>query len=172
MRTTSHIHVRQLEVGDFDFVRDLAARQPNFTVPPPYVLWLLLKIKDAICLVAEDSTEGLLAYVLAVPIEAPARALYVWQLAASQAGQRTNATLTLLTEFREIAHQLRVKRVAFSTIPDSPTFRAIRRYAAEVFCATPQPTSIVPSVVCPNESEYEFELTESPRQIPEYRSGR
>ena len=159
MPPASHIHVRQLEVGDFAFVRALAAKQPNFTVPPPYVLWLLLRIKDAICLVAEHSTEGLLAYLLAVPVEAPAKTLYVWQLAASQAGQRRNATLALLTEFRRITQQFRIRTLAFSTIPGSPAFRVIRRYASKVFAAIPEPISMIPALVCPNESEYRFKLS-------------
>lgn len=155
--TTSHVHVRQLEVGDFSFVRALAARQPTFTVPPPYVLWLLLRIKDAICLVAEHSSEGQLAYLLAVPIEAPSKALYVWQLATSQAGQRRNATLALLVEFRRITQKMRICTIVFSTVPGSPAFRMIRRYALKVFAATPEPTSTIPALVCPNESEYQFQ---------------
>jgi len=148
-----------MEVGDFGFVRDLAAKQGNFTVPPPYVLWLMLKIKDAVCLVAEHSNEGLLAYLLAVPIEAPSKALYVWQLATSEAGQRTTATLALLADFRNIAKRLRFRTIAFSTVPGSPALRAIRRYTAKVFSAIPESTSMVPSVVCPNENQYRFELT-------------
>jgi hypothetical protein len=147
-----------MEVGDFDFIRDLAATQPNFTVPPPYVLWLLLRIKDAVCLVAEHNGEGLLAYVLAVPVEAPSKALYIWQLASSKAGQRRSATLALLAEFRDIARRLQIRTIAFSTIPGSSAFRAIRRYAAKVFAATPQPQSIIPSLISPNESEYELEV--------------
>src|SRR5258706_12065916 len=119
MPSTSHIHVRQMEVGDFGFIRDLAAKQHNFTVPPPYVLWLLLKIKEAVCLVAEHSNEGLLGYLLAVPIEAPSKALHVWQFATSEAGQRRNVAVPLITEFRTIAQRLRIRKIAFSSIPGS-----------------------------------------------------
>lgn len=148
-----------MEVGDFSFVRELAAKQPNFTVPPPYVLWLLLKIKDAVCLVAEHGTEGLLAYLLALPLEGPAKALYVWQLAATDTGQRRNAASVLLTDFRDIAQRLRVRTIAFSSIPDSPAFRVIRRYAVKIFSATPEAISMIPPLVCPNEKEYQFDLT-------------
>jgi len=63
----SHIHVRLLEIGDFQFVRNLASKQPNFTVPSTYLLWLLLRIDGAICLVSEHSTKGPLAYLVALP---------------------------------------------------------------------------------------------------------
>src|SRR4051812_39896152 len=103
MSNPSHIHVRQLEIGDFAFVRDLASRQPNFTVPPPYVLWLLLQIKGAISLIAEDSIEGPLAYLLAVPVENSTNSLYVWQLAGLQQRQKKSAALALLKELHHMA---------------------------------------------------------------------
>ena len=158
MSAASHIHVRQMEVGDFAFVRELAAKQPTFTVPPPYVLWLLLKVKDAVCLVAEHSTEGLLAYLLAVPIEAPSKALHVWQLAASEGGQRRHATVKLLTRFRTIAKQRRIRTITFSTTPGSSALRLIRMYTVKVFSATPTAISKIPPLVSPNEGEYRFEL--------------
>lgn len=158
MPVASHIHIRQLEVGDFGFVRELAAKQPTFTVPPPYVLWLLLKIKDAVCLVAEHSSNGLIAYLLSVPVEGPAKTLYVWQLATCEKGTRTDATVALLVEFRRIARELHIRRIAFSSTPASSRFRAIRRHVANVFSVTPEPISSVPSLVCPNEQEFQFDL--------------
>ena len=171
MSAASHIHVRQLEIGDFDFVRALAAQQPNFTVPPPYVLWLMIRIKDAVCIVAEHSTDGLLAYLLAVPIEGPNRALFVWQLAASTEGQRRNAILAILTAGRRIARKLQIAAIVFSTIPSSPALRLIRRYTRKVFSAVPEPTSTIPSLVCQHEKEYRLELTTSKRRSPKPRKN-
>src|SRR6185437_8623680 len=51
MTPTSKISVRSLEVRDFSFVRELSSSQPNFTIPPPYVLWLLTRISPELCLV-------------------------------------------------------------------------------------------------------------------------
>ena len=169
MPTASHIHVRQMEIGDFAFVRDLAAKQPNFTVPPPYVLWLLLKVKDAVCLVADHSTEGPLGYLLAVPIEAPSKALHVWQLAASETGLRERATLVLLTHGSKIAQRLRIKAISFSTVPGSPAFRLIRRYALRFLSTTPETVSLIPSLVSPNEREYRLELVFRPERPSEAR---
>ncbi len=113
MRTakSSHINVRRLEFGDFAFVRSLAAEQPNFTIPPPYVLWLLLKIRKNVCLVAEDQRVGPLAYLLAIPDEPPG-SLYVWQLAASANGKRLGATPHLLLELRRINRDMRIHRTS------------------------------------------------------------
>lgn len=158
MPAKQHIHVRQMEVGDFDFVRNLAAKQANFTVPPPYVLWLVLRIKDAICLVSERGTEGPVAYLLAVPIEAPSKAIFVWQLASSDASQPGDATLALLVELREIVRRLRVRRIAFSTVPESSTFRLIQTYAKRVFSANPHPVSMLPAKIGSNEKVYQFEV--------------
>jgi hypothetical protein len=96
MPNTSHIHVRPLEIVDFSFVQDLASKQENFTVPPTYVLWLMLRIKGAISLVAEHSTRGPLAYLLAVPVEGPEDSMFVWQLAVSKGTVRGKAVLALL----------------------------------------------------------------------------
>jgi hypothetical protein len=158
MPAISHIHVRQMEIGDFDFVRELAAMQPNFTVPAPYVLWLLLRIRDAVCLVADHSSEGPLAYLLAVPIEGPGNALYLWQLAASETGQKRNAIETLLGEGYKIAQKLHIDTLSFSAVPNSPAFRLIRRYALRFLSRTPEATTAIPQLVCPNEKEYRLLL--------------
>jgi hypothetical protein len=159
MPTPSHIHVRQMEVGDFDFVRELAAKQPNFTVPQPYVLWLLLRIKDAVCLVAEHNSEGLLAYLLAVPIDAPSKALYVWQLAASERGERLHTSMTLLRELYGIVQRLRIGSIAFSAVPGSAAYRAIRRHVWKLSTATPEVTGPMPTLVSKNETEYRVQLS-------------
>ena len=103
--TSSHIHIRRLEVSDFAFVRGLASEQPNFTIPPPYVLWLLLKIRRNVCLIAEDDRVGPVAYLLAVPVQ-PSNSLYVWQLAASEKGKRGGAVLQLLRELQRITRTM------------------------------------------------------------------
>jgi hypothetical protein len=158
MPDTSHIHIRPLEIGDFNFVRELASRQRNFTIPPVYVLWLMLRIKGAISLVAEHSSEGPVAYLLAVPITAPAESIFIWQLAASKGAERVKATLTLLGEFQKIASELAVRTIVFSSVPDSPAFRTIRRLAWTVFSSTPEALHTLPISVNAKESEYQLTL--------------
>ncbi len=158
MSNVSHIHVRSLEIADFDFVRDLASQQPNFTVPPMYVLWLILRIKGAICLVAEHSGRGPMAYMLAVPVEGPEQTVFVWQLASTKSGQKAKATLALLTEFRTILARRSVRTIAFSSVPNSPNYRAIRQYAWKVFSLPPERTGLLPFSVSSSESEFLLNL--------------
>jgi hypothetical protein len=161
MATASHIHVRPLELGDFDFVRNLASRQPNFTVPPVYVLWLLIRIRGSICLVAEHSAEGVLAYLLSVPVEGPGNSVFIWQVAASEGRQRNKAMLATLTRFREIVFALSVEKVFFSTVLNSPIYRLIRRYAWQLASLVPEELNPLPSVVNSNESEFWLDLKQT-----------
>jgi hypothetical protein len=161
--TSSRILIRRLEFSDFAFVRGLASEQPNFTIPPPYVLWLLLKVHKNVCLVAEDDRIGPVGYLLAIPVHPPG-SLYVWQLAASDKGKRVNAIRQLLQELRRISLQARTRRMMFSTLPKSPTFRAIQRYAAILFGARLEVNGAVPSMIAPGESEYRVELLQPKRQ--------
>ncbi len=159
MPTASRIRVRRLEVADFSFVRDLAAKQPNFTIPPPYVLWLLLKIKGDVCLVAEHDMDGPVAYLLAVPIDTPADSLYVWQLAASQQSRRHDKPVfDLLLELHRTCRRLRIRSVIFSATPGSAAFRTIRRYLWKILSIRPEVTSVLPGIVAPNETEYRVEV--------------
>ena len=159
MPNTSHIHVRPLEIGDFNFVRDLASKQPNFTVPPEYVLWLLMRIKDAICLIAEHSSEGPRAYLLAVPVEEDS--VFVWQLAASKGSGREKTTLALLANFRNVIEEIAVRNIVFSSVPNSLSFRTIRRFAWKVFAAKPKVVSALPPSVGMEESEFLLHLGET-----------
>lgn len=159
MPAASHMHVRQMEIGDFEFVCDLAAKQSNFTVPPPYVLWLFLRIKDAVCLVVELSGEEPLGYLLAVPIEAPDKALHVWQLAVTPRGARSRAASTLVEAFYSIARKLKVRTIAFSSVAGSAEYRAIRRAIWKVFVAKPQLVGIVPRTVSRTQTEYRIQLS-------------
>ena|ERR1700730_10269116 len=158
MPNASHIHVRPLEIGDFEFVRDLASKQRNFTIPPIYVLWLMLRIKGAISLVAEHSRRGPLAYLLAVPVDGPEDSMFVWQLAVSKGPEREKATLVLLTQFNNIVRDLAVRNIVFSSVPNSAAFRAIRRYASKVFSSAPMAVNALPPAVDSKESEFLLDL--------------
>lgn len=154
----SKIHVRRLEVADFSFVRDLAAKQSNFTIPPPYVLWLLLKIKGDICLVAEHDTYGPVAYLLAVPVESPPASVYIWQLASSDRGKRYKAAYELMVELRKLTRALGTRSVIFSALPGSAAYRAVRRYARELASSNAELTTVLPTIVAPGEHEFRVDL--------------
>jgi hypothetical protein len=161
MPNHSHIHIRRLEISDFGFVQDLAAKQRNFTIPPTYVLWLLMRIKDAACFIAEKPRQGLLAYLLAVPSEGPGKSLFVWQLAALPGRPGAKASLSILSALRDFATRTRVRTVGFSVQPRSATYRLISRYSRELASQTPCLTSVLPSLIAKNESEYRIDLRAS-----------
>ena len=161
MSNGSHIHVRALEIGDFAFVQKLASKQPNFTVPPVYILWLMLKIGGSICLIAEHSKDGPLAYLIAVPVEAPERSLFVWQLAATGEARKSKAMFDLLSEFRKIVFRSGFNNILFTTIPDSAIHRLIRQYAWKLGSVVPELLNSLPAVVSSNESEFRLQLTDA-----------
>jgi hypothetical protein len=158
MSKTPHVHIRPLEIGDFNFVRDLASKQVGFTVPPVYVLWLTVRIKGAACLVAEESGRGQVAYLLAVPIEGPEESLFVWQLAAVSGGGRETATLALLAALRDFANRRHVRTIAFSMVPRSAMYRLISRYTNKLVATSPRLTSVLPAIIGAGESEYRVDL--------------
>jgi hypothetical protein len=161
MTNISHIHVRELEIADFNFVRELASKQSNFTVPSPYILWLFLRIKGSICLVAEESEKGVVGYLLALPVEAPEASVFVWQLAASPKAPRSKIILALLKEFRKRITESHVFRVLFSSVPNSVAYRAVRHYAWEIFASVPRKQNMLPSSIDANEAEFILHLSKN-----------
>jgi hypothetical protein len=158
MPKISHTHVRPLEIGDFNFVRGLASKQPDFTVPPAYVLWLIMRIKGAVGLVAEDNDRGRVAYLLAVPSNGPKESLFVWQLAAVSGSGQEKASLALLTALRDFASRKHVQSISFSTRPGSAAYRLIARYTNILAARTPSLTSPLPSTIASDESEFRVDL--------------
>jgi len=155
-----------MKVADFPFVRKIAAEHPSFTIPPLYVLWLLLKVRKSVCLITELNGVGPVGYLIAVPVE-PAGSLFVWQLAVTNPVPKDTAVLSLLEELRNAARRMRVRRISFSTLPKSAAYRSVRRYA-RVFGVGLTESEALPSLVAPNEREYWVELPiaalESPRR--------
>ena len=155
MQRSKLIRIRPLEVSDFRFVRRLASKQSNFTVPPLFVLWLLKQTNSRSCMVAEHTKLGPVAYLLSLPVNGPRRKiLYVWQLAASASGRRTGAINVLLLALRTYVRRTRVHSLLFTAVPSSPEFRAIRRYAYILSADMPRTHQEVPSIISRNEHEF------------------
>ena len=155
MPASKWIHVRPLKVSDFKVIRRLASKQANFTVPPLYILWLLKQTNSRSCMVAEHVRLGPVAYLLSLPVNKPrGKVLYVWQLAASANGLRTGAIDLLLLELRAFLRRMHIRSLLFTAIPDSPEFRAIRRYAYTLSAGRPRSHRELPSMVSRNEREF------------------
>ena len=155
---TSHVHVRPMELSDFEFIQQLASLQPTFTVPPTFVLWLIMRIKGAICIIAEHTSRGPLAYLLAVPVTGPEESIFIWQLATRDGRQSKAATQALLTRFRALVAECGIKRVVFSTIPNSASYRMIRRYAWKLASLVPTKIGTLPHFLGKSESEFVLKL--------------
>jgi hypothetical protein len=159
MPLSKWIHVRELEATDFRFIRRLASRHANFTVPPPYVLWLLKQTNPRSCMVAEHVKLGSVAYLLSVLVGTPrGNVLYVWQLAASQRGARAGAIDVTLLALRRFVSRTRVRKVFFTACPETPEFRAIRRNVYSLFGAGVRAQQVLPAAVSRKECEYVFKL--------------
>lgn len=106
-------------------------------------------------MVAEHVKLGPVAYLLSIPISKPRNnVLYIWQLAASANGQRTGAIDVLLLGLRAFVRRMRIRSLRFTAIPNSPEFRAIRRYAYTLSAKEPQSNQELPSMVSRNEREF------------------
>lgn len=155
MQRSKWIRIRPLQVSDFPFIRRLASKHHNFTVPPMYVLWLLQQTNARCCLVAEHKKFGPVAYLLSIFVNGRSdRILYVWQLAASQRGLRLGATEVLLVGLRSFVREKRVKKVSFTSVPGCADFRVIRRYAYSLFGAAVRSVQEVPYSVSRNERQF------------------
>jgi hypothetical protein len=154
-RNHSPIRIRLMEVDDFRFIRNLASKQFQFTRPPHYVLWLMTRTNSRTCIVAEDTKHGPVAYLLSLPVNTShEKALYVWQLAASTRGRRIGAIHLLLLALRDLVRRMRIRSLIFTAVPDSPEYRAIRRYAKTLSGGAPRAKQSLPVRVSLNEHEF------------------
>jgi hypothetical protein len=113
--------------------------------------------------VAEHSNDGLLGYLIAVPIEGPTDSMFVWQLAVSKGSRRARTTVALLTEFRKIIKKLSIRNIFFSSVPDSAIFRTLRGYAKKVFSTVPDLLTSLPPAIAASESEFRLTLSNAHR---------
>jgi hypothetical protein len=108
-------------------------------------------------MVAEHVKFGPVAYLLSILVSTPrGKVLYVWQLAASTRGARTGAMDVILLALRRLVHRGRVRKVLFTAHPESPEFRAIRRYIYTLFGAVLRAQQLLPASVSRDEREFVF----------------
>jgi hypothetical protein len=159
MHTSRRLRARPLAVSDFAFIRRLASTNGNFTIPPPYVLWLLKRTNHDSCIVVEHPRFGPVAYVLSILAFEPRESvLYVWQLAASKRGTKCGAIDVALLALRAFVRRSRVKRVVFTMDPKSYEFRAVRRYVYALSGARVGSGPFLPPGISRHEREYVVRL--------------
>jgi hypothetical protein len=156
MSKAKTIRVRQMTEADFAFVRELASKQPNFTIPPPYVLWLLQKVDAQLCMLAEDLNSDAAGYLLAVPMKKPAKSIFIWQLASAR--PETVITEAIMDRLRELAIARGIKSISFSARPNSAAFRRIRRLVGQYSATGPSFLSALAPGIAPGEEEFNVAL--------------
>lgn len=157
--------IRPLEVGDFTFVRELAAQQQNFTIPPPYVLWMLLKLKPVLSLIATLEKEPL-GYLLALPVGDASESVFVWQLATSGNAKGREAGTRLVQEFKAKTSALRFESIVFTSTPGTAHFRAVRQYISNVFGLETLEEAVLPEIVAVSERQYRVSLADDSSDEP------
>jgi hypothetical protein len=152
------VTMRQLTPEDFQFVRCLAASIASYTTCPPYVLWMLSRAHPDLCTVALAPDGERLGYLLAMCMDEPPGAVFVWQLAVSFRGRRLKAQDRLAAHLKKSLKKRRKAHIFFTTVPKSAAERSIRSLAQRVFSATPWMTENLPDSVSPKERLYGLAL--------------
>jgi hypothetical protein len=151
------VRVRPIKTSDFDFIRDLASRSAGYTVPTPYVLWMLTTFQREFCAVANARGYGNLGYLLVSPVGVRSDRVFVWQLACTFRGQRLRAPDALAEHLKRTARKYGVRRICFTSRPNSPQGRFVRSLAERVFHVQPALGKRLPGQIS-GESEYTLTL--------------
>ncbi len=148
--------IRPIMPGDFSFIRSLASNVEGYTVPSPYVLWMLGRFHSGFCAVAVDAGQNRLGYLLAMPTSDPGDGVFVWQLALTFRGRRLKAQDHLAMYLKKTMRASKVHHLFFTTAPLSPTERSVTAIAKRVFHASPAKGRRLPGSVPGGESEYDL----------------
>src|SRR5437660_11968394 len=84
---TRAVRVRAISLADFKFIRRLSATIQGYTVPPPYILWMLMRFQGDLCLIVEDGSQEPLGYMLAMSAGIASSEIFIWQFATNYRGQ-------------------------------------------------------------------------------------
>ncbi len=80
-------------------------------------------------------------------------------MATSKRGQHVGAIDLLLLALRAFVRRVRVERICFTAVPESPEYRVIRRYAYTLFGAHVRSQQVLPAAISRNEHEFVVRVT-------------
>jgi ribosomal protein S18 acetylase RimI-like enzyme len=152
------VTVRRFTPDDFEFVRSLAASIAGYTICPSYVLWMLSRVHPDFCAVAVTPDGKRVGYLLAMSMDEPGDAVFVWQLAVTFHGRRLRAQDRLAAHLKESLKERRNAQIFFTTVPHSAADRSIRALAKRVFGGAPCMSEHLPDSVSTNERVYRLAL--------------
>jgi hypothetical protein len=155
------VTVRRLTPEDFEFVRSLAASIAGYTICPPYVLWMLSRVHSDFCTVAVAPDGKRVGYLLAMSMDEPRGAVFVWQLAATFQGRRLKAQDRLAAHLKESLIKRSRAEIVFTSEPNTAAQRSIRSLAKRVFGTTPRVAEHLPAFVSSAERVYRLAFVRS-----------
>jgi hypothetical protein len=153
---TSPVRVRAIRLSDFQFIRGLSATIQGYTVPPPYILWMLTRFQGELCLIAEDASQEPLGYMLAMSDGIASSEIFIWQWATNYRGQRVRAGNALASHVRKLVKKHGIERITFTAVPDSAGTKAIASLAKQTFAHPPRIGARLPRSI--SATEHEFHL--------------
>jgi|SRR5208337_5326047 len=148
------LSVRPATALDAEFICKLASSVEGYTVPTPYVLWMLTRFHKDWSAVAEEGRKQL-GYMLAFP--ASDATVFVWQFACTFRGQRLHAPDALASHLKRMTAEGGFRQIIFTTVPQSAAERAVRSIVRRVFKASIQKITGLPEQVPGEEWEYVLE---------------
>jgi hypothetical protein len=157
----SRVRIRKLRVSDISFIQNLAVRTPGYSVCPAYLLWALSRFQQELCVVAETKRKReRLGFMLALQTGIRSNTVFVWQLASTVRGQRMRAGLELACYLRDIMRKHQLRKIAFTTVPNSATERSLRTLARQAFGRSPTITRPLPKAISRGENEFLLEMAQ------------
>jgi hypothetical protein len=148
------ILVRQIRLSDFQFIRGLSSTIAGYTVPPPYILWMLTRFQGELCLLAEDASREPLGYMLATSAGIGSTEIFIWQLATNFRGRRLRAGTALASHVRRLVKKHGIERITFTAVPDSVGTISIASLAKQMFGRTPKMGASLPGRISSTEREF------------------
>jgi hypothetical protein len=148
--------VRPVKLPDFQFIRGLSSTIGGYTVPPPYILWMLTRFQGELCLMAEDAAREPLGYMLAMTAGIGSTEIFIWQLATNYRGQRLRAGTALASHVRRLVKKYGIERITFTAVPDSVGTLSIASLAKQMFGRTPRMGARLPRSVSASEREFQL----------------
>jgi hypothetical protein len=146
--------VRPVRLADFQFIRGLSSKISGYTVPPPYILWMLTRYQGELCLIAEDASREPLGYMLAMSTGFGSSEIFIWQLATDYRGQRLRAGTALASHVRRLVEKHGIERITFTAVPDSAGTKSIASLAKQMFGRTPKIGARLPGSISATEREF------------------
>lgn len=150
--------VREARADDANFVAQLASMQPSFTVPTPYVLWMLTVASPSLSLVTTTMDGHRIGYLLAIPCEPPGRAVFLWQIAVASNHSSVRASHVMLEEMLMRCRRMRITRVLFSMRSSPKLIHWARRAALSLVWKAPLKLGAVPVEDAIPESLFELRI--------------